>query len=150
MLGVFLLVSIGAFILYGAFKASISDPFAAKVDQMVKAIIHAEGSNLPGSANIDHQLHNPGDLEQGDIGLGVYQGITRFANDTDGINALRDQVSRILTGNSQNYPAGSTLAEVGDRYSGGDSNWATIVAGDLGVSEDTDMSAWATSQQGSE
>lgn len=103
------------------------------VNRIAVAIAHAEGYYVNGS--IPQRANNPLDLELGDIGYGTIEGKTIFLNAILGWQAGYNQVTRMLSGKDDLYPATMTLAEAGLRYSGGDPNWSKNVAAALGVAE---------------
>lgn len=101
------------------------------VSAMSAAIANAEGYNVPGS--VAQRSNNPGNIKTGGS-------IATYATPSDGWTALNTQVQRMADGSSQYYAPGMTIGQVGDKYSGGDPNWASNVAAALGVSIDTTIS----------
>lgn len=117
------------------------------------AIASAEGYGHAG--NIPTRANNPGDLEIGDIGYGTITAsggnkITVFPNAAAGYTALQNQVNLISSGQSTaGYTPGMSIAQVGNLYAGGSSNWANNVASYLGVSPSTNFSTVAGGQSAS-
>ena len=105
------------------------------VQKIAKAIAKAEGFYVQGS--LPQRAHNPGDIEEGDKGYGLINGKTVFASDSQGWQALYNQVQAILDGKSAYYFPSMTIAQIGNIYSGGDPNWGQNVADELGVDIDT-------------
>jgi hypothetical protein len=66
-------------------------------------------------------------------------GLLAFETLEQGWQALRRQVQAMLDGSSAFYQPGMSIREVATIYTGGDKPdaWASIVAGQLGVPEDT-------------
>ncbi len=119
---------------------------SAMVEAMMQAIARAEGFYVNGS--LPQRANNPGDLtDDGDVGYGTLGGahITVYASVDDGWAALRKKVTRMLAGHSRTYPITLSLAQVGQLYANGDSNWANNVAAALGVSTDTTLADLANS-----
>ena len=112
------------------------------------AIAQAEGYGAPNA--VPTIANNPGDLVLGDIGYGVTGAaggvqITNFPNAAAGYAALQNQINAIAGGTSTVYPAGATIAQVSNIYSGSTSGaWGNNVASILGVTTDTPFSAIAT------
>ena len=113
------------------------------------AIAQAEGYGIAG--NIPTTANNPGDLVLGNIGYGTTGAaggvqITNFPNPAAGYAALQNQINAIDRGTSTVYPAGATIAQVSNIYSGSTSGaWGNNVASILGVTPDTPFSAIAGS-----
>jgi len=111
---------------------------------LAKAISVAEGSNPA--------WNNPGDLTGEDAGsfetngTANSDGVWRFVNNVDGWLALYIKVNRMLLGRSEVYHLTDTLEIVGEKYSGGDPNWAKNVAAYLGVPESTTLAQLASGQ----
>lgn len=105
-----------------------------QIAALAAAIAVAEGS--------DPDWNNPGDLTISfgypTNGVANSAGVLKFANGTDGWNALYRQLSAIVNGTSR-YTLDTTLAAFGLGYSGGDPNWAKNVGNELGVSPDTTL-----------
>ena len=112
---------------------------------VASAIAQAEGFGQPGA--IPTIANNPGDLELGNIGSGVTiaaggQQITNFPTLEAGEAALENQVNLIATGTSKaGYSPSMSIAQVGQLYSGGSSNWANNVAAALGVDPSTNFAS---------
>lgn len=115
--------------------------------QLAQAIAAAEGYGQPGA--VPTIANNPGDLELGDIGGSVTQAaqgqqITNFPSADAGWAALENQINLIANGESTaGYTPAMSIAQVGQIYSGGSSNWANNVANYLGVSPDTNFASMA-------
>jgi hypothetical protein len=113
------------------------------VIKFAQAIAKAEGFGLADA--IPTIANNPGDLTGKDagsfptMGTANMEGVIKFMNLQDGWTALYVKVSRMLAGGSKVYTPNLTLAQVGMLYSGGDKNWATNVAAELGVPETTTL-----------
>ena len=111
------------------------------------AIASAEGYGPAG--NIATRANNPGDLELGDIGYGTITAsggnkITVFPSADAGYAALQAQIGKISSGQSTaGYTPGMSIAQVGNLYAGGSSNWANNVASYLGVSPSTNFATVA-------
>lgn len=109
---------------------------------LASAIAQAEGYGVGNS--IPTQANNPGSLELGDLGYGTLsaaggQQITVFPSATDGWNALGNQINSIYNGSSNYYNPTQTLIQFGNTYSGGNSNYGSILAKILGVTPDTTL-----------
>jgi len=110
---------------------------------VAQAIATAEGYGVSGA--IPTKANNPGDLKLGDQGYGTINGITVFPSASAGWSALESQIGLISSGKSQaGYSTDMSISQVGQLYSGGDSNWAKNVAAALGVSTDTTFSSVAS------
>ena len=107
--------------------------------KLAAAIAHAEGFGVTGT--VPTRTNNPGDLELGDLGKGTQGGKTIFATLTDGIAALRKQISIIANGQSEYYSLDMSISQMAQLYTGGDNAdaWAQIVATDLGVTPQTTL-----------
>lgn len=115
-----------------------TSPFAA-------AIARLEGFGVPGA--IPTQANNPGDLELGDIGYGVSaaaggNSITNFPTIEAGWNALENQLNKIVSGSSPNYPPGTSVQQALTTYSGSPS-YAQNAANILGVNPGAPVSTLA-------
>jgi hypothetical protein len=110
-----------------------------------EGIALAEGFYVAGS--LAARNHNPGNLTL-DItgtGVGMEGGFVKYANDSDGWEALRKQVELILTNASQIYNNNMTLRQIGEKYASTSPpderlNWAINVASKLGIGIDTPVS----------
>lgn len=131
-LAALLVLGLGGYILLGG---SILKPVApsSQIDAFATAIAKQEGSNPT--------WNNPGDLTKsfGFSVLGVMNadGVLRFATSDDGWKALYKQLQDIVDGNSH-FSLSMSLSSFGLEYSG-DPNWATNVAGFLGVDTNTTL-----------
>jgi len=101
-----------------------------------RAVAYAEGFGTPGA--IPTVANNPGDLKVG--GNTTNGGITIFDSVEAGWNRLYRQLALIISGGSSYYTLDMSIADMGNTYANGDSNWARNVAGYLGVS--TDAKLW--------
>jgi hypothetical protein len=120
----------------------------AIIQKIAAAIAFAEGGyNLDGSNKNDYSRpsrnHNPGDLKGNFAGTAIGQdpqGFDVYANDSDGWNALYRQVTLWLTNRSAVAGSGSTIAELGVRYTTTQqAGWINNVSSALGVSPDTTL-----------
>jgi hypothetical protein len=120
-----------------------------QLSPLAAAISQAEGFGASAN-NIPTASNNPGNLELGDVGYGTATtsnggGVTVYGSLADGANALENQVSNILSGNSSLYNPDMTIQQLGDTYvngpnggtTTGSQNWASNVANSLGVSPST-------------
>lgn len=109
---------------------------------LASAIARAEGSN-PAWAN-------PGDLTGVDAfgfptdGVVNADGVLKFVNTQDGIDALHVKCWRMLRGISKVYPLAMTIEEMGPIYANGNTKWALNVAKELGVPVTTTLREIAT------
>jgi len=103
------------------------------IKQLAQAIARAEGFAVPGS--IPQQAHNPGDLKvPGWTGPTLGSGITVFADDDEGWNALYRQLYLILTGRSSVYNLDMTITDMAHAWTATQADaWAHNVASVLGV-----------------
>lgn len=110
------------------------------VTAFANAIAVAEGFFVSGSRPARN--HNPGDLTVDTTGKGVGMDgpFIVYATDGDGWEALKRQVSLMLTNASQIYNNQMTIREVAQRYTTTDQlAWAATVAAQLGVSMETKL-----------
>ena len=112
-----------------------------------QAIAGAEGYGQPGA--VPTVANNPGDLELGEISVAEWtpaangNEISNFPTADAGAAALENQINLIATGQSTaGYTPSMSIAQVGQLYSGGSSNWANNVAKALGVSPSATFPAW--------
>jgi hypothetical protein len=105
-----------------------------KVQLLALGIAKAEGFGP--LENFPTQIHNPGDLELGDMGWGVQSGKTVYPNDAAGWDALTHECQLMLTGESRVYNVSMTFLEVAGKYTGGDDpeGWARTVSQVCGMS----------------
>lgn len=108
------------------------------LDELVEAIAQAEGYYLKGS--IPNRFHNPGDLKYrtgrkffGQVAVGK-GGHVIFKNDAAGWYALREQLRKMVAGESRIYSPDMTLEDVAKKYAGNWRVWAKNVSHNLGVS----------------
>jgi hypothetical protein len=106
------------------------------IDRIALAINRQE--NSPPSWN------NPGDLTESfgfsNAGPQNSAGVLKFSSEQDGWNALYAKLLRIQNGESVTYPLSSTIAQLGETWSGGDPAWAVNVSRILGLSPDNSVS----------
>lgn len=105
------------------------------------AIAYAEGFYINGSR--PQRNNNPGDLTIDTIGkaIGKDGPFVVYQTVEDGWEALKRQVSLILTNTSGIYNTNMTIQDVANRYTATEqSAWALNVANKLGVSPDTKIS----------
>lgn len=111
------------------------------VQKIAKAIAQAEGFYVQGS--IPQRAHNPGDLERGDIGHGTIAGKTIYPADSQGWQALYNEVQMMLDNSSAHYAPTDSIQDVADEYVNGGNNtedstaWAQNVADALEVDAST-------------
>jgi hypothetical protein len=111
--------------------------------KMCCAIALAEGYNQ-GAGVIPYDYNNPGDLtdDASQYGSGT-NGITTFPTAEAGWQALYSKLQNIVSGGSSVYPSDADWTDVGNTWSGGDANWATNVAANLGVDPSTTPAQYA-------
>lgn len=112
-----------------------STSYPEGLKNFARAIASAEGYGIPGA--IPTVANNPGDLKLG--GETTSGGISIFASAEEGWSKLYRQLALIVSGSSNYYNLDMSIAEMGRTYAGGDDNWATNVAGYLGVSRDAKL-----------
>jgi hypothetical protein len=116
-------------------------PLSSAVQRLAVAIAAAEGFSVPGS--VPNRNHNPGDLRVDTTGKGIGKdelGFIRYANDSDGWEALHVQVELMLTDRSHIYTSNMTITETSTHYTTtAQAAWASIVAQQLGVSTSTKL-----------
>ncbi len=112
---------------------------------LARAIAEAEGFGVFNA--IPTLANNPGDLELGDVGFGVYQGrtivfksesnpkpsgVTIFPDAVSGWAALEHELTLILSGKSTVYKPTMTIAEMAKRWTQTEqSQWALNVCDGL-------------------
>jgi hypothetical protein len=108
------------------------------VDSFASAIAKAEGFGQRGV--IPTRFHNPGDVKAvrgkkyfGQVRVGKGGHIV-FRNDAAGFYALREQIRKMVEGESRFYTPQMTLQQVAKRYAGNYRVWARNVAKNLNVS----------------
>ncbi len=105
-----------------------------------RAIARAEGFYVQGS--IPQTAHNPGDLKIPGSTNTIAGGITVFASDDAGWNALYKQLMMIVTGQSNVYNLDMSIAEMAARWTATQQGpWATNVAAALAVPTSTKLYA---------
>lgn len=108
------------------------------------AIMVAEGSNPA--------WNNPGDLTGADAGsfatcgTANSEGVLKFLNAEDGLNALYTKINRILAGKSHVYPLSMTFQALGHLYADGAPEWAQNVTRILQVPLDMTIGDWLKTQ----
>lgn len=127
----------------------------ASITTLGNAVATNEGFGVPGSVASD--LHNPGNLNAGDVGGGVStHGETNYPDDATGQAALNNQLNTIATGTNPKYNAYAqslglqdssqlTLAQVGNLYAE-DPNWASKVSNISGIDQNATMAQIASGQ----
>jgi hypothetical protein len=140
--GLLLLLLVGAYYLYSSSSGAAggSGNFSALTVQLAQAIANAEGFNQAGS--LAQTNNNPGDLTVDITGTGTgtdANGFVIYGSADDGWNALYTQVQEMLSGTSGIYSPTMTIAQVGQSYANGDSNWASNVAAYMGVATSTPL-----------
>lgn len=115
----------------------------ALVVKVAEAIAAAEGFNVKGS--IPARNHNPGDLTADTIGraIGKEGMYVTYAKDSDGWDALYQQVRLMFNGGSRVYTSDMTISQVAAKYAPSANErdvWAANVAAKLGVSVFTKLS----------
>lgn len=108
---------------------------SSTVQAIAQAIATAEGYYV-GPGVIPYDRNNPGDIRGSDGQISTY------STPADGWNALYNQISLILSGQSHNYTPDMSISQIAQIYTGADnaSSWASTVASQLGVSVDTPIS----------
>lgn len=122
-------------------------PLNAKISALAQAIATAEGFGIPGA--VPTRANNPGDLVNGDIGLGVANsaGVTIYASVSDGWGALYHQLNLIFTGQSNVYSSDFDFATFARLWTGGDnfSAWAANVVSMIGANTSSTLADWYNS-----
>jgi hypothetical protein len=122
-------------------------PLNAKIVALAQAIAQAEGFGIPGA--VPTRANNPGDLVNGDIGLGVANsaGVTIYASVSDGWGALYHELNLIFTGMSSVYSTNFDFATFARLWTGGDnfSAWAANVTSILGANTSSTLGDWYNS-----
>jgi hypothetical protein len=107
---------------------------SSQIERFAKAIARAEGFGIPDA--IPTRAHNPGDLVIPGSTNRIGEGITVFASDEEGWNALYHQLGLIAIGHSHVYSPSMTILEMAEKWTATVSQqqgWATNVAAYLGV-----------------
>jgi len=109
-----------------------------KVQQLARGIARAEGFGVAGA--LPTRCNNPGDLELGDLGLGMDRSKTVFPDTETGWAALYHECGLMLAGlNGQHrsavYDRDMKFLTVAQIWTGGDNwqPWASIVASACGM-----------------
>jgi hypothetical protein len=112
--------------------------YPESIKRFARAVAYAEGYGIPGA--IPTVANNPGDLvlpgwspTMGSAGIAV------FDSADYGWNRLYRQLGLIVAGNSQVYALDDTIASMGLKWAGGDSNWSKNVAAHLNVPASTPL-----------
>lgn len=112
---------------------------------LANAIALANGYNVSGSA--PNNNNNPGNLRNGDVGLGVdSNGFTIYATSDVGNAALQATAAHILNGDNNTFsynPNKTPLSTIGSTFAPGDTVWINNVATSLGVSPNAPLGAIA-------
>ena len=119
-------------------RAQTSSNLVNPIDRLAVAIAKAEGFYRQGT--IPNRSRNPGDIKVirgkkyfGQVGVGK-GGHVIFRNDAAGWYALREQVRKMVEGESRFYTPQMSLYQVARRYAGDYRIWARNVGRNLGVS----------------
>lgn len=118
------------------------------IDLFANAIAVAEGYFVSDSRA--QRNHNPGNLTVDTTGTSIGRDgmFIVYGSATDGWDALKKQVSLILTNASQIYNSEMTIYEIAQRYTTTEQlAWAQNVARTLGISPDTKISALLSSAE---
>lgn len=105
---------------------------------LAMAIADNEGYFSP-LQNISQKTNNPGDLENGDIGLGTSYGKTIYKSPISGWLNLFEQIERMVNGKSKYYNPEMTFAQMGLMYSGGNPKYAMNLCSFLGIDTTTTL-----------
>lgn len=113
--------------------------YPAGIKSFAQAVARAEGFYVPGS--VPQRAHNPGDLKVPGWTGDSLGGISVFANDAAGWDALYRQLYRILTNQSSYYTLDMSILDMARTWTATQQTaWAGNVANFLGVS--TDAKLW--------
>lgn len=110
------------------------------VKKIARGFAFAEGFFKSGSR--PKRNHNPGDLTLDTTGkaIGKDDAYVIYANDSDGWEALFQQVRLMLKNTSSHYNRSMTITEVSRKYTSTEqADWARNVATFLGVTVDTKL-----------
>lgn len=92
------------------------------------------------SGRVDPRTHNPGNLKNGDVGFGLWKGITIYPNDDAGWDALYYKIDNMLSGKSAVYSPNMTVAQFAAKYTATQQDaWAQNFSVAAGVSPDTTL-----------
>lgn len=105
---------------------------------LAMAIADAEGYFSP-TQTLAQKTNNPGDLENGDIGLGTSYGKTIYKSPVSGWLNLFEQIERMVNGRSKYYNPNMTFAQMGLMYSGGNTKYAATLCSFLGIDTTTTL-----------
>lgn len=114
---------------------------SAAVEALSDAIATAEGFYIPGSR--PQRNHNPGDMTVDLIGRGIGTDgpFIVYADDGDGWDNLKAQVSKWFDGSSAHADSSSTIQDLSGFYTSTEQgSWAANVARALGVDTNTPIS----------
>lgn len=120
----------------------------AFIDDFAAAIAYAEGFYVSGSRAARN--NNPGDLTVDTTGqaVGTDGPFMVYATLADGWEALKQQISLMLSGASAYYDPSMTLREIAAKYTATDPEaWAANVASRLGTTVDSTLSYLETLYQ---
>jgi hypothetical protein len=117
-----------------------------KVKALAEAIARAEGFYASGNP-LPRRANNPGDVTGADgggyptSGVANSAGVLIFQNVADGWDALYKKLTRIASGQSHVYTLDMTIADLAQKYTGGDNAgaWAQNVADALNITTDTTL-----------
>lgn len=112
------------------------------MEALAGAIAKAEGFGVHGT--IPTRLHNPGDIRStmrhaypGQVGLDKH-GHVIFKSDRAGWAALREQIEKIVSGESKHYSVNMTLRQLARRYATSPT-WVRNVSGVLHTKPDAEL-----------
>ena len=112
-------------------------PNSNPYDRLATAIAKAEGFYTQGT--IPSRFHNPGDLKSirgqkyfGQVRVGK-GGHIIFRTDAAGWYALREQLRKMVEGESRFYNLDMSIAQIAKKYAGNYKVWAKNVSKNLGV-----------------
>ena len=114
--------------------------FEEAVNKLADAIAYAEGFYVAGSRPARN--HNPGNLTKDLTGkaIGKDSIYVVYANNADGWEALKKQVSAMLDNSSRIYNSAMSIMDMARKYTTTEQEaWAKNVASRLGVSTDTKL-----------
>jgi hypothetical protein len=127
-----------AILTFGKSIGGAISSYSSSVEKIAQAIAVAEGFYVSGSR--PQRNHNPGDMTQDLVGLGVGRDgqFIVYANDQDGWACLYKQIGMWLDGSSSHADASFTISDISHFYTTDNQTaWATNVANQLGVGLDT-------------
>ena len=144
LLAIIALAGVG-YILLLAFPGGLNSSADDRTQKLAQAIATAEGFYTAGSRA--QRNNNPGDMTQDLIGkaTGHDGAFVIYATPDDGWANLYAQINLWFSGGSNNADGSSTISQISSFYTtdvpaGAQANWASNVAGALGVGVDTPIS----------